>query len=114
MRIKERKITIVLLMMFFLLVVFAMFPMFKGSKMNIAYAQENMQNSNNPLSPKELVVAIENDLNSQGKSIVSVLHNQRDFYENEFNTANIENKDVILAKLNTVEQAIEDVSLFVL
>ena len=95
MRIKERKITIVLLMMCFLLAVFAIFPMFKGNKTNIAYAQEikeNIQDSNNALSPKELVVAIENDLNSQGKSIVSVLHNQRDYYENEFNTAMI-NKD---------------------
>ncbi len=115
MKIKVRKITIVLLIMCFLLVVFAMFPMFKGNKTNIVYAQEiteNMQNANNALSPKELVVAIENDLNSQGESIVSVLHNQRDYYENEFNTANSEEKDVILKKLNAVEKAIEDVSLY--
>ena len=95
MKIKVRKITIVLLMLCFLFVISTMFPIFKWNNINIVYAQEN-----NALSPKELVVAIENDLNSQGKSIVSVLHNQRDYYENEFNTANSEEKDVILKKLN--------------
>ena len=44
MKIKVRKITIVLLMMCFLLVVFAMFPIFKNKKINIVYAQEITEN----------------------------------------------------------------------
>ena len=53
-------------MLCFLFVISTMFPIFKANKTNIAYAQENtenMQNANNALSPKELVVAIENDMN---------------------------------------------------
>lgn len=60
MRIKTRKITIGLFILCFFLVILATFPMFKNDKTSIVYAQEiteNMQNANNALLTKELVIA---------------------------------------------------------
>lgn len=60
MRIKTRKITIGLFILCFFLIILATFPMLKNNKTNVIYAQEiteNMQDANNGLSPKDLVIA---------------------------------------------------------
>lgn len=115
MRIKARKLIGILFVVSFFLIMFANLFMLKNIKINIVYAQEfseDTKESQQNLTSQDWITALESDLNQQGKSIISLLYEQRDFYKNEFNEAGVENKNIALAKLNRVEEAIEDISSY--
>ena len=75
MRIQKRKIIVALLTLCVLLVLLAIFPIFKGNEIAIARAEEILETeeeeeteeNEEDTSAQELVVEIEDDLNSQGK-----------------------------------------------
>lgn len=120
MRLQKRKIIVLLVIATIFLIISAMFSISKSNEITVAYAEEILETeeeeeteeTEEDTSAQELVVEIEDDLNSQGKSIVGVLGNQKTYYETELSTATPEEEIIIRAKLNTLEKAIEDMSSY--
>ena len=81
MRLQKRKIIVLLVIATIFLIISAMFSISKSNEITVAYAEEILETeeeeeteeTEEDTSAQELVVEIEDDLNSQGKSIVGVL-----------------------------------------
>ena len=113
MRIKNR-ITVVIVLM--LSCFFVMLAILTNNKAKVVYAQVNTGEENiscNNLSPQEIVLAIENEMIEQGTSISEVLQTQKNIYENELVIAKVEDQDVINAKIDKINQAIEDIPPYI-
>ena len=72
MRLQKRRVTIALLVLSILLIVLAILPICKKNEITVVRAEEILENeeteeSEEDSSAQELVVEIENDLNSQWK-----------------------------------------------
>lgn len=78
----------------------------------VVQAQEVEESDITNESLQEMIIAIENELHEQGESIVTVLQSQKVFYEEEFNIVKVEDQGTVTAKINTVDQAIEEVSSY--
>ena len=80
----------------------------------VVSAQEVTENvrTHDSSHTKNLVSTIENELQEQGLSIVGVLQNQRLAYANELDVGSAEEKAIVQAKLDVIDQAIVDVTLY--
>ena len=112
-RIKRR--TAILLISILFLTILAIVPIVGGNNVSDVKAEElpeSFVDLSNIETTEELIIVMESGLQEQGKSIVSVLEEQKEVYEEELINVDIEMQDVVSAKLEEVTKAINDVPLY--
>ena len=116
MGLNKRRIMILLLVSICFFILLPILTVIKNNNIKIVNAQEGLINefvSNDEInSPKELVFVIEEELNDEGESVITILNSQIVFYGNELDIVSAEEQIITLAKIDEVEKAIASFSIY--